>query len=132
MDLLIDTQILIWSLDSNAPLSTKHKLLLENTLNKVFVSQISLMEIAIKKNINKLPQFVPDLQIIVAQLLKNGFEILPLKQEHIFSYQDLPLFQDHKDPFDRFLIAIAKQENLTVLTSDDKFLFYSNLIQVFQ
>jgi PIN domain nuclease of toxin-antitoxin system len=94
------------------------------------VSQISLMELAIKENINKLPDFVPDIRTVTDQLLNNGFELLPLKNEHIFSYQHLPLQQEHKDPLDRFLIAIAKQENFTIVTTDAKFLLYSPLIQI--
>jgi PIN domain nuclease of toxin-antitoxin system len=130
MDILIDTQILIWSFDVHSPLSRRHKDLLEDASNKIFVSQISLMELAIKKNINKLPGFLPDIRIVVDQLLNNGFELLKLTDEHIFSYQALPLFQEHKDPFDRFLIAIAKQENFTIVTTDAKFQFYSSLIQI--
>ena len=130
MDLLIDTQILIWSFDVYSPLSKLHKGLLENTSNRVFVSQVSLMELAIKKNINKLPGFVPDIRMVANQLLNNGFELLKLTDEHIFSYQDLPLFQEHKDPFDRFLIAIAKHENFTIITTDVKFQLYSSIIQI--
>ena len=130
MNLLVDTQILIWSFDIHSPLSEKHKELLENNLNRILVSQVSLMEIAIKKNINKLPDFVPDIQMVADKLLANGFELLPLKNEHIFSYQHLPLFQEHRDPFDRFLIAIAKDEYLTIVTTDDKFQLYSSLIEI--
>jgi len=130
MNILIDTQILIWSFDIYSPLSKQHKELLEDSSNRIFVSQISLMEIAIKKNIKKLPDFVPDLRIVAAQLLNNGFEMLKLLDEHIFSYQTLPLFQEHKDPFDRFLVAIAKYENLTIATKDVKFQLYSSLIQI--
>ena len=88
------------------------------------------MELAIKKNINKLPDFVPDIRMVADQLLNNGFELLKLTDEHIFSYQNLPLFQEHKDPFDRFLIAIAKQENFTIVTTDIKFQLYSSLIRI--
>jgi PIN domain nuclease of toxin-antitoxin system len=130
MNLLVDTQILIWSFDIHSPLSKEHKKLLEDNSNRILVSQVSLMEIAIKKNINKLPDFVPDMRMVADQLLAIGFELLPLKNEHIFSYQHLPLFQDHRDPFDRFLIAIAKDEDLTIVTTDDKFQLYSSLINI--
>jgi PIN domain nuclease of toxin-antitoxin system len=130
MDLLIDTQILIWSFDIYSPISKLHKNLLEDTTNRVLVSQVSLMELAIKKNINKLPDFVPDIKMVANQLLDNGFELLKLTDEHIFSYQNLPLFQEHKDPFDRFLIAIAKYENFPIVTTDTKFQLYSSLIQI--
>jgi len=130
MNILVDTQILVWSFDIHSPLSTQHKALLEDSSNKIFVSQISLMELAIKKNINKLPDFVPDIRTVGDQLLDNGFELLKLTDEHIFAYQDLPLFQEHKDPFDRFLIAIAKQEGFAIVTTDIKFQLYSTLVQI--
>jgi len=88
------------------------------------------MELAIKKNINKLPDFVPDIKVVVDQLLSNGFELLKLSDQHIFEYQHLPLFQDHKDPFDRFLIAIAKIEKFTIITTDVKFQLYEPIVQV--
>jgi len=116
--------------DVNSPLSKQHEALLEDISNRIFVSQVSLMELAIKKNINKLPDFVPDIRMVADQLLNNGFELLKLTDEHIFSYQNLPLFQEHKDPFDRFLIAIAKQENFTIVTTDIKFQLYSSLIRI--
>ena len=130
MDILIDTQILVWSFDIHSPLTKQHKELLEDTSNRIFASQISLMELAIKKSLNKLPDFVPDISVVKDQLLINGFELLRLADEHISAYQQLPLFQEHKDPFDRFLIAIAKQENFAVLTTDRKFELYSNLIHI--
>jgi len=129
MNLLIDTQILVWSFDINSPLSDHHKQLLEDTSNRIFVSQISLMELAIKKNINKLPHFIPDVKVVADQLISNGFELLKLKDEHIFEYQHLPLFAEHKDPFDRFLIAIAKHEKFIIITTDIKFQLYSSLVQ---
>ena len=130
MDILIDTQILVWSFDVNSPLSKQHKEILEDTSNRIFVSHISLMELAIKKNLNKLPDFVPGIQMVRDQLISNGFELLRLTEEQIFSYQQLPLYQEHKDPFDRFLIAIAKHENFSILTADGKFQLYSGMINL--
>jgi len=130
MNILIDTQILIWSFDVHSPLSQKHRQLIEDVSNRIFVSQISLMELAIKRNINKLPGFVPDIKTVANQLANNGFELLRLTDEHIFTYQALPIFQEHRDPFDRFLIASAMHEKLTILTSDAKFQLYSNLVNI--
>jgi len=130
MNILIDTQILIWSFDIHSPLSKPHKKILSDISNRIFVSQVSLIELTIKKSINKLPGFVPDIKLVTYQLVKNGFEILKLTDEQIFNYQNLPLFQDHRDPFDRLLIAIAKQENLAVMTTDTKFQLYSSIIEL--
>ena len=44
MNILIDTHILVWTLDKNSPLSAKHKEILEDYSNRVFASQINLME----------------------------------------------------------------------------------------
>jgi len=130
MNILIDTQILIWSFDVYSPISKDFKELLEDTSNRIFVSQVSLMELVIKRNINKLPGFVPDIKTVTEQLLINGFELLKLSNEHIFSYQNLPLFEDHRDPFDRFLVATAKEEGFGIMTTDIKFQLYSDLIKI--
>jgi PIN domain nuclease of toxin-antitoxin system len=130
MNILIDTQILIWSFDINSPLNKHQKELVEDISNRIFVSQISLMELAIKKNIKKLPDFVTDINIVAKQIVLNGFELLRLSDGHIFSYQHLPLFSEHKDPFDRFLVAIAQQEKCAILSTDIKFQLYTSLIQV--
>ena len=126
MNILIDTHILIWVLDEQKQLSTLRKELLADYSNTVFLSQISLMELVIRKSLNKLPDFVPDIREVANRWMNNGYEILPISSEHIFAYQGLPFFGEHKDPFDRFLIATAKFEQLDMMTSDEKFNWYSS------
>ena len=130
MNILIDTHILIWVLDEQNQLSKQRKELLTDYSNNVFVSQVSLMELAIKKNLNKLPDFVPDISEVANRWLNNGYEILPISNEHIFAYQNLPLFGEHKDPFDRFLISTARFERMNIMTSDEKFNLYSSMISI--
>lgn len=130
MNILIDTHILIWVLDEQNQLSKQRKELLADYSNNVFVSQVSLMELAIKKNLNKLPDFVPDISEVANRWLNNGYEILPISNEHIFAYQNLPLFGEHKDPFDRFLISTARFERMNIMTSDEKFNLYSSMISI--
>jgi len=88
------------------------------------------MELVIKKSVGKLPDFLPDIVEVVKAWLNNGFEILPLSEKHIFSYQSIPLDPNHKDPFDRFLIAIAKEENFVIITEDSKFQLYNSIISL--
>lgn len=130
MNILVDTHILIWVLDEQKRLSTLRKELLADYSNTVILSQVSLMELAIKKSLNKLPDFVPDIGEVANRWLKNGYEILHLSNDHIFAYQELPLFAEHKDPFDRFLIATALAEQMDVMTSDEKFKLYAPLINI--
>ncbi len=130
MNILADTQILVWSLDVNSPLSKTHRDILANAGNKIFTSYISLMELVIKKAIGKLPDFVPEIDEVAALWMKNGYEILPLTDNHIFTYKSIPLLEEHRDPFDRFIIATAKEENFVVMTVDKKFQLYTSIIQV--
>ncbi len=88
------------------------------------------MELVIKKFIGKLPDFVPAIDQVAATWLKNGYEILPLTEQHIFSYKSIPFIPEHWDPFDRFIIAIAKDENFMIMTEDKKFRLYNSLIQL--
>lgn len=63
-------------------------------------------------------------------MVKNGYEILPLSEKHIFSYAVVPFFQEHRDPFDRFIIAISKDENRVLMTEDSKFRLYTSFIEL--
>jgi len=130
MNILADTQIVVWSLDVNSPLSKRHREILDDTGNSVFTSYISLMELAIKKAIGKLPGFVPNINEAADLWIKNGYEILPLTDTHIFAYQLIPFFEEHRDPFDRFIIATTKEEGFTVMTADSKFQLYTSFIKV--
>lgn len=88
------------------------------------------MEIAIKKAVGKLPATIPELTELKAQWLANGYDILTLTDEQIANYQNVPFFEEHRDPFDRFLIGIAHYERVDVLTEDKKFPLYNGFIQL--
>src|SRR3546814_702438 len=78
----------------------------------LFVSDISLWEVAIKASLGKL-QTPDDLE---AQLELLRIQPMPLQRSHIAAYRELPLL--HRDPFDRMLVAQAKAENLILVTRD--------------
>lgn len=130
MKLLLDTHILIWALEDNKSLSAYHKSLIADTNNEKIVSQISFMEMAIKINIGKLPDFTIALENFILQTKNDGFTILPLSNKHIAAYTSLPLISEHKDPFDRFLITIAIEEGMDIITVDEKFKAYNHLITI--
>jgi PIN domain nuclease of toxin-antitoxin system len=85
MDFIIDTQILIWSVIYPNKLSSKVREILENNSNGV--SQISLYEVAIKQKIGKLSELDLSMSDLINCLLKDGFEILSLKNVHIEAYE---------------------------------------------
>lgn len=130
MQYLLDTQILIWSLEDNPKLKASLRTLIENPDHTMFVSHFSLLEMAIKLKLGKLPEFIVSIEYITQQLSTDGFTILPLTNNHIFSYQSIPFFEEHRDPFDRFLLATALSEKIPIISADEKFLPYSPLIMV--
>lgn len=49
-------------------------------------------------------------------LLEAGYHELPVTGAHTANVSGLPLL--HKDPFDRLLVAQARDEGVTLLTAD--------------
>lgn len=121
MALLLDTHALIWYLEGDAQLSDTAKRQLGNQSERRCVSAVSVWEMAIKINLNKLKINKP-LADLPNFLSINAFEWLPLTFAHSLAYLDLPLH--HRDPFDRMLIAQASVEGLTIVTRDPHFADY--------
>jgi PIN domain nuclease of toxin-antitoxin system len=56
-----------------------------------------------------------------------GAVLLPIKLNHLNEFSNLPFRDDHKDPFDRMLIAQALAEHLSIASSDTRFAGYKGL-----
>lgn len=130
MKYLLDTQIAIWSLEDHPNLKGPIRNILENPIHTLYVSPISLIEISIKFKLGKLPQFVLSVEEVTKQMLNDGFELLPIELGQIYAYQSIPLYEDHRDPFDRMLLAIALHEQIPIISSDEKFERYKSLVSV--
>lgn len=128
---LLDTHCLIWFQENNPKIPVKVMDKIQNPSNTVFFSQISLFEIAIKQKIGKLPDFTANLDEIYQQAIKDNFTYLPINNQHLYSYKKIPLAEQHRDPFDRLLLATAHEENAIMLSNDSNFKLYSWLIEVF-
>lgn len=122
MRLLLDTHILLWAVFEPTKLSLSLQEAIRDTQNIVSVSIVSLWEIAIKQSIGRLS--IPNTFFEKVQK-DSGFELLLLQCTHIEQYMTLPLH--HRDPFDRILIAQAKQEQLTLVTGDECIMQYVGL-----
>ncbi len=125
---LLDTQIFIWALISPEKLSLQTKSLMQN--HEIFISQITLFEIAIKQKIGKLLELDIPIYMLANQIEQDGFILLPLKTCHIESYSDIPLFADHRDPFDRILLSTALSENMPIISADRNFELYSSKVHI--
>lgn len=127
---LIDTQILIWFELGSPKLKTTIYDIIANSTNEIFVSQISLMEIAIKQTTGKLIDLHWDTKTIVNQLQKDNFVLLSIQESHISTYRQIPFFEQHRDPFDRFLLATSIAESMPIVSADANFGLYSSLVHV--
>jgi PIN domain nuclease of toxin-antitoxin system len=56
-----------------------------------------------------------------------GAALLPIKFKHLNELSGLPFYDDHRDPFDRMLIAQALAEDVSIITSDMRFDMYKRL-----
>ena len=119
MKLLLDTHILIWLLEGNQNLRPNVKEVVEDETNILYLSIVSLWEIAIKTSLGKLQLETPLEKIICDFVLPSGIKILPIDIAHLLTLQNLPFH--HRDPFDRLLIAQAKSETLTLVSEDHVF-----------
>ncbi|MBR3566719.1 MAG: type II toxin-antitoxin system VapC family toxin [Salinivirgaceae bacterium] len=120
MKYLIDTHILIWLAISPQEISKDALRTLENPENKVFVSTISLWEIAIKLSIGKLDLQGLKISDLVQFCDEQNIRIIQLPLSAVEQYQRLPKKENHKDPFDRLLISLSIADNYTFVSADGK------------
>jgi PIN domain nuclease of toxin-antitoxin system len=125
MKLLIDTHLLLWAAADKLP--KKALKYFTDEKNLLFFSSASIWEVIIKKGLNR-PDFQVDPAVLYRGLLDNGYAELEITSYHALLVADLPLI--HKNPFDRILIAQAKAEGVTLLTSDKVVSQYSPAVSL--
>jgi PIN domain nuclease of toxin-antitoxin system len=116
--ILLDTHALLWWLENDRRLSDDARKAIEDPANQVLISAGSIWEIAIKHRLGKLkaPNLVENFQ---KELDEEGFVELPIWAKHAIRAASLPA--NHKDPFDRVLIAQAEIEDARIVTRDSIF-----------
>jgi len=128
---LLDTHSLIWFQENNPKIPEQVMTIISEQDNIILFSQVSLFEISIKQKIGKLPSFYATVEEVYQQAIKDGFTFITIQNKHIFNYTNVKLIEDHRDPFDRLLIATAIEESTTILSADEKFKVYDDLVTVF-
>ena len=122
MNLLLDTQALLWFVLNDPRLSVKAKASIGATNALVFVSPASLWEIGIKISLGKYALPLPFATFWEDQLRINDLALLPISISHTARVVDLPFH--HRDPFDRLIIAQSLVEGMPVVSSDELFDHY--------
>ena len=116
--MILDTCALLWLASGDKKLS-RSALKEINEASAVYVSAISGFEIAIKVAKGKLKLPHPPQDWFEKVVEHHGLTVLPLELNVCIAAVGLP--QIHDDPCDRFIIATAKLNDLTVVTADEQF-----------
>lgn len=112
----MDTHCLLWWANGDSQLSKAAADVVRR--ETVFVSAASVWEIAIKFKIGKLPSAERFIGQLPSYLASQHFGVLPISAEHALR---AGLLQgDHRDPFDRMLLAQALEEKLDGIISNDE------------
>ncbi len=118
MLLLLDTHAFLWWNADDRALGPRAREAIADPDNVVYVSAATAWEIAVKRRAGKLeaPGEIAD------WIRDDGFSDLAIEVEHAIASAELP--EHHRDPFDRLLIAQARLEDLTLVTSDVEIVRY--------
>lgn len=120
MKYLLDTHTFLWTISGsdNIPAETKANII--NPDNEIYVSSVSLWEIAIKTRIKKLSLGSIEIENLIPYAGKMGMELISLTPEESISYVKLEE-DSHFDPFDRMLIWQSIHRNMTMISKDGNF-----------
>ncbi|MCL2065126.1 MAG: type II toxin-antitoxin system VapC family toxin [Candidatus Cloacimonetes bacterium] len=121
MKYLLDTHVLLWYFDDFGKLPKYIIEIIENLENNIYVSNISILEIVIKKSLNKL-ELSLSIDELYYHISSSSIILLDIKKNHLNVYSTLPYL--HKDPFDRYLISVSIAEDLFFLTQDKNIQLY--------
>ncbi len=127
MRVLLDTHLVIWWEANHPRLPATVTQWVRNEAEVVFISRASLWEVAIKISTGRLKM---DIAKFADNVGKHGFVWLDIKNEHLLAVAALPVFEDHRDPFDRLLVAQSQTEPLVLLTGDSKLARYGSTVRV--
>ena len=87
----------------------------------IFISALTPWEMLLKRRFRGI---VFTMDEFWAAILQMRASLLSLEGTHVDTYARLPEFEDHRDPFDRMLIAQAMSEGMILVSGDGRFKSY--------
>ena len=123
MNFLLDTHVYIWFESEIHKLSPRVLAICQDKSHTLYLSAASVWEMQIKIQAGKL--VIPHLQDKIAnQLQLEQIQLLPIELAHIYTLNRLPV-TEHRDPFDRLLVAQALYQGWPLLSHDAVIAQYS-------
>lgn len=123
-EFLLDTCAFLFLGNDPSRLSKEQKKVLENWENILHISAASAYEIATKVRIGKLKLAKNTIDFWNDLVSEYEIQVHPIGVGQALAVEHLPLDSDHRDPFDRLIAGFARQEGLTVITTEEDFQFY--------
>jgi PIN domain nuclease of toxin-antitoxin system len=127
--LLLDTHVAVWSVSSSGRLTPAVVEMLAEPGNEVYVSVVSIWEIALKNGTGRRDQLPFSAAVAAFRFTEFGYTSLGLEVPHILRQETLPDL--HRDPFDRLLLAQALVARLQLVTHDGALAAYDPTIITF-
>jgi PIN domain nuclease of toxin-antitoxin system len=118
---LLDTHTFIWATLETKKLGKKAKDIICDKNNEICVSTVSFWEIALKTRIKKFSFENIHITDFPKYARNMDFTIIDMGENESITFHELPLKDNHKDPFDRMLIWQAITKNMTLISKDRLF-----------
>lgn len=124
MQYLLDTHAILWYLFGDSRLSENARKIIET--NDCYFSYASFWEISIKQSKKKL-EFTHNIFEIDEMCRQAGLQKLQVTLLDFYKIRNLPFQENvkHNDPFDRMLTSQAMNNNMTIITCDEKIPLYN-------
>jgi PIN domain nuclease of toxin-antitoxin system len=118
LNLLLDTNALLWASLSRQSLSRTASAVIEEPGNTIFVSAASAWEVATKVRLGKLPEAEAFERSFLDAVDRAGYVLLSIEPE--IALRAGRLAANHGDPFDRMIAAQALALDIPVVSIDAK------------
>jgi PIN domain nuclease of toxin-antitoxin system len=125
LNLLLDTHVALWAITDDERLSAIARELIQSPRNAVWISAVSVWEIAIKHALSREAMPISGKEVL-RYFREAGYLFLAIQPEHGAAVEDLA--GHHQDPFDRLLVAQALTEPMRLVTHDPTVARYSDTV----
>ena len=132
MRFYLDTNILVFLVRDDYELAPDVSAIVGDYSNILLTSTVCVQELLHIIRIGKLRRSRKEDLVKAAQrayddLQSLGIHIVPPSDTHFRAFAALPLTGEHRDPNDRLIIAQALADQLPLISSDRRFLPYTDL-----
>ena len=113
---LLDTHIFLWWIFGDSKLDYQTRDIIKRPENRLYLSAASAWEIATKHKTGKLPEAGPIVDQLPRYLRESRIDSLDITLADSLLAGSMNI--DHRDSFDRMILAQAQLRSLPVLTND--------------